>query len=60
MSSASKTPRYVRVKTLAEILDVSEATVWRRIADGTIKSRKFGGATRIDLDEVLLGLESDG
>ncbi|MEQ9811534.1 MAG: helix-turn-helix domain-containing protein [Azospirillaceae bacterium] len=40
-------PLLLSVRKTAELLDVSEATVWRRIKDGTLESVKIGGCTRV-------------
>lgn len=41
-SLTSTTPTYQSIADTARMLDVSERTVRRRIADGTIKARRFG------------------
>lgn len=46
-------PEYASVAKTAEILDWSEATTWRRIADGTLLSVKIGGVRRVRLRESL-------
>lgn len=38
---------FSRAKTAAALLGLSEATIWRRIADGTLPTVKIGGATLI-------------
>ncbi len=46
------------VKKVAEAHDCSVATVWRRVADGTIpKPVKIGGMTRWSLREVAAAME---
>lgn len=51
--------RFESVKTFAQLLNISEATVWRRIADGTIVSMKFGGTRRIDVAASLARLTGE-
>lgn len=42
----------------AELLGISRATVWRRVADGTLpRPLKLGGATRWRRDELLAALD---
>jgi predicted DNA-binding transcriptional regulator AlpA len=42
----------------AEILACSRATLWRRVADGTVPPPiKFGGASRWPLSEILAVVE---
>jgi predicted DNA-binding transcriptional regulator AlpA len=44
--------------TAAAWLDISRATFWRRVADGTLpRPIRLGGATRWRQDELLLAVE---
>lgn len=43
----SKSPLFVSINQAAEILGVSRSTIDRRIADGTIPSRKLGARVLI-------------
>ena len=55
---AGPQPSFVTVSRFAEVLDVSVATVWRRIADGTFIAVRFGGATRLELHSNLARIEN--
>lgn len=53
------TPKFYTIKEVAEIFNISEATVNRRIKDGSIKIMQLspGGAVRISAAEIeRLGL----
>lgn len=41
-----------KIPTTAELLDVSEATVWRLIRSGDLKAVKMRGATRVTADSL--------
>lgn len=43
--------QFYRVDEVAQILDISRATLYRRIQDGTIPSRTIRGTIRIPVDE---------
>lgn len=46
-------PEYVTITDLADIYNVSRATIYRRIKDGTLTPYRIGGRTiRFDLSEV--------
>jgi excisionase family DNA binding protein len=45
-------PTLVDIATAAERLDVSQATIRRRVADGSLPSVRVGRALRIDLGRV--------
>lgn len=54
-----KTDRLLSVKETAQTLGCSVATVWRRVADGTIsKPVKIGGMTRWPESEITALIES--
>lgn len=53
-------PEFASIPTTAEFLDVSVATVWRRIADGTLETVKLGGARRVRLRRSLDRLSPTG
>ena len=42
-----RSPAFLRARSVAELLDVTERTVRRWIADGTLPSVKVGGARLI-------------
>jgi predicted DNA-binding transcriptional regulator AlpA len=45
-------------RAAAELLDVSRATFWRRVSDGTLPQPvKLGGATRWRRDDLLAALD---
>lgn len=47
-----------RINEFAEMLGVSRATIWNRIAAGQLKVVRFGGATLVpssELDRLLKG-----
>ena len=45
--------RLVSDRQLAKMLSVSRATIWRRVADGTLpRPVRVGGATRWRLEEI--------
>ncbi|MFD7653978.1 helix-turn-helix transcriptional regulator [Actinosynnema sp. NPDC059797] len=51
----TNTPRMFRVKAVADLLDVSPATIYRAIESGALRSLKFGsgkGALRIPEDAI--------
>lgn len=52
-------PEYETVPGTARILKTSVATVWRRIADGTLKTVKIGGTRRVRLRESMSILAGD-
>jgi excisionase family DNA binding protein len=62
-----RSPAFLRPRLVAELLDVTERTVRRWIADGTLPSVKVGGArliARTTLEQQLgasldLSVESD-
>ncbi|MEO3416811.1 helix-turn-helix domain-containing protein [Roseovarius sp. CAU 1744] len=57
--TADETDKLVSVKETAEILDCSVATVWRRIADGTLpKPMKIGPMTRLSLSELAKRIDA--
>jgi excisionase family DNA binding protein len=45
-------PEYLRAREVAELLNLSERTVRRWIADGTLPSVKIGGARLVPVDEI--------
>ena len=54
------TTSYLRAPEVAELLGVTERTVRRWIAEGTLRSSKIGGSrlvARADLERVLGGDE---
>ena len=56
---SGKTDRLISVKDTARALGCSVATVWRRVADGTIsKPVKIGGMTRWPESEITALIES--
>lgn len=51
----TNTPRMFRVKAVAELLDVSAATIYRAIESGALRALKVGtgkGALRIPEDAI--------
>jgi excisionase family DNA binding protein len=46
------TPEYLRAREVANLLNLSERTVRRWIADGTVPSAKIGGARLVNVDEI--------
>lgn len=51
--------KLVRDKVLAEEMDCSVATVWRRVADGTLPPPiKIGGISRFDYSEYRDAVEA--
>jgi excisionase family DNA binding protein len=46
------TPEYLRAREVANLLNLSERTVRRWIADGTVPSAKIGGARLVIVDEI--------
>lgn len=50
-SKAPRVPRFVRPKDVAEALSVDRKTIYRRIADGTIRAIRVGGMYRISAAE---------
>lgn len=56
--SSIQTDRLLNVKDTAHALGCSAATVWRRVADGTIsKPVKIGGMTRWPESEITAFIE---
>jgi predicted DNA-binding transcriptional regulator AlpA len=52
---------FVTGMELASWLNVGKATIWRRVADGTLpRGRKFGGCTRYRVGEVRAALAKAG
>jgi len=51
-TSGSERTRWADIPTVAVLLDMSERTVRRRIADGTIPARRFGRLLRVDVTEL--------
>lgn len=49
----------VTVKEASRVLGVHEDTIRRRIADGTIPSRKLGKLVRVDLSDAARGPSDD-
>jgi excisionase family DNA binding protein len=50
---ASEAPKVARARTAAQLLDVSERTVWRWIASGRLRVVRLGpGATRVLLADI--------
>ncbi|MEL7259291.1 MAG: helix-turn-helix domain-containing protein [Pseudomonadota bacterium] len=55
---SNETDKLVSVKETAKSFGCSVATVWRRVADGTIpKPIKIGGMTRWSLREIAEAIE---
>jgi predicted DNA-binding transcriptional regulator AlpA len=51
--SPAQSPFLVSAKTAAELLDISKATFWRRVQDGTFpKPLRIQGATRWNWREL--------
>jgi excisionase family DNA binding protein len=48
----SARPDYLRARQVAELVNLSERTVRRWIADGTLPSAKIGGARLVAVDEI--------
>ncbi len=49
----------IGVKSVAELIDGSPSTVWRRVKDGLLpKPIKFGGMTRWSLAEIEAVIEA--
>lgn len=56
MTTATPPQQPLTVQEAAEFLRISQATLYRRIADGSVKARKIGGLTRFfvkDLEKAL-------
>lgn len=49
--SGSPTRRWYRVEEAARLLEISLATAYRRVADGTIPAQTIGGVIRIPVVE---------
>ncbi|GMG85647.1 hypothetical protein LNKW23_48720 [Paralimibaculum aggregatum] len=56
-ADAADIPEYASIATTAKLLDMSCATVWRRIADGTLESMKIGGMRRVLLRRSIARLD---
>ena len=48
----AKAHEYLRAAELADVLNLSERTIRRWIADGTLPSAKIGGARLVPVDAV--------
>jgi excisionase family DNA binding protein len=49
--SEKRKPKYATVRETADEFDVSDAVVYKAIADGKIRAIKIGGSLRIPLTE---------
>ncbi|WP_370180429.1 helix-turn-helix transcriptional regulator [Rhodococcus wratislaviensis] len=53
MATNAPTRRLVSLTEAGRYLNTSKATVWRRVADGTLTGHRLGPRTvRVDLNEV--------
>ncbi|GAB3472293.1 helix-turn-helix domain-containing protein [Actinophytocola sediminis] len=48
------TPRYYRVKAVAEMFDVSPSTIYRAIEAGQLTAIRIGGSVRVPASAVAL------
>lgn len=52
------TPVLLDIRRVASVLSISPATVWRRVADGSLPPPiKLGGATRWRADEIAAAVD---
>lgn len=52
------TPVLLDIRRAASVLSISPATVWRRVADGSLPPPiKLGGATRWRADEIAAAVD---
>jgi excisionase family DNA binding protein len=58
IESQKKLQQHYRLKTVAEMCDVSEKTVYRWIYEGRIKAHRIGGSIRIPKSELVLLIQS--
>lgn len=52
VTKAINGPQFYSITEAADALGVSQWTIRRRIADGTIKARRFGRLIRIDRNDL--------